>query len=388
MGLLVTYLFIAIIISFLCSILEAVLLSITPSYIESLKDNEGKDNLQKSLHKLKNDIDKPLAAILSFNTIAHTVGAAGVGAQATITFGDAYVGITSAILTLLILVFSEIIPKSIGANYWRSLSGFTAKTLKILIWIMYPFVLLSQGVTQMLSKNEKEGSVSRAEMSAMADLGEREGVFQATESRMLKSMVHFRQIRVEGIMTPRTVIVMVDENLSINDLFKLPQFEKVTRIPVFKDNRDEITGYVHKHEVLTLLAKDQHHIKLKEARRNILMVDKNMRVLEVLDNFIKIKEHIALATDRYGTVSGLVTMEDVMETVLGMEIMDEFDSVEDMQKLARDRWKKRALALGIIENDEPNEQESHSSEDENIIKYGITGGKIQEDGHSGKNSKN
>lgn len=380
MVLLIAYLVLAIFISFLCSILEAVLLSVTPSYIESLKE-EGKIGLQKRLEKLKGDIDKPLAAILSFNTIAHTVGAAGVGAQAAKVFGDDYIGITSAVLTLLILVFSEIIPKTIGASYWRSLSGFTAKTLKILMWLMLPLVILSQGITKLLSRKEKEGSVSREEVSAMADIGEREGIFEANESKMLKNMIRFRQVRVEGIMTPRPVMVMVDEKLTIADLFGHSDFQKVTRIPVYSDNRDQITGYVHKHEVLTMLAKDKHNMKLSEIKRQIMMVDKKIGVLEILERFVKSKESIALATDMYGTVSGLVTMEDVMETLLGIEIMDEFDSVEDMQLLARRRWEERALALGIIQADreKKKQEEQKDKEAENVVKYGITGGQPSKD---------
>lgn len=375
MALLVTFLVIAIFISFLCSILEAVLLSITPSYIEALKE-EGKLGLQKRLQKLKDDIDKPLAAILSFNTIAHTAGAAGVGAQSAKVFGEAYLGATSAILTLLILIFSEIIPKTIGATYWRSLTGITARTLRILIWAMYPLVILAQGITKILSKDKKENTVSREEVSAMADLGQREGIFLESESRMIKSMVRFRQVLLEGIMTPRTVIVMVPETMTISELFNLPDFTKVSRIPVYGENRDDITGYVHKHDVLTAKANDEHNKKLEEIKRKILMVDKDRRVLELFERFVRTNEQIALATDKYGTVSGLVTLEDVMETVLGMEIMDEFDSVEDMRKLARDRWAKRALASGIINEHEGRKDAPAKYQDdtEEVAKYGITGG--------------
>lgn len=382
MGLLIAYLVLAIFVSFLCSILEAVLLSITPSYIEALKA-EGRTGLQKKLYRLKEDIDKPLAAILSFNTIAHTVGAAGVGAQAAKVFGDAYLGLTSAILTLLILIFSEIIPKTIGATYWRSLTSFAVKTLRILMWLMFPLVVLSQGITRLLSNKEKESSVSREEVSAMADIGEREGIFEANESQMLKNMVRFRQVRVEGIMTPRPVMVMVEEKLTISELFDFPDFEKVTRIPVYNGDHDNITGYVHKHEVLTNLARDKHQLKLTEIKRPIMVVDKKLRVLEILERFVKSKENIALVADDFGTVSGLVTMEDVMETVLGMEIMDEFDSVEDMQLLARKQWEERALALGIIKventaDEKEKRREEAEKETESVAKFGITGGQRPE----------
>lgn len=374
MSLLLFYLFLALVVSFLCSILEAVLLSITPSYIGSLKSH-GKEELSKELSDLKKDIDKPLSAILSFNTIAHTVGAAGVGAQAAVVFGNSYLVITSVVLTLLILVFSEIIPKTIGANYWRSLTGFTSSTLKILIILMYPLVLLSQLITKILSKKDGESSISRAEVSAMADIGHREGIFREGESKMLKNMIMFRNIRAEDIMTPRTVMVMVQEELSVNSLYQNEEFSKFSRFPVFHENRDDITGYVHKNDVLTKLAEDQPNVTLKEIKRNILVVAAGITLPELLDKFLESKEHIALATDRYGGVSGLVTMEDIMETVLGEEIMDEYDSEKDMQEYARERWKARAMELGIIDE----EQKHTKSIRDQVVKLGITGGQPPSD---------
>ena len=388
MFLLFLYLGIAILVSFLCSILEAVLLSVTPSYVQSLKD-AGKEALHDKLSALKENIDKPLAAILSFNTIAHTVGAAGVGAQAALVFGDEYLGIVSAVLTLLILIFSEIIPKTIGASYWRSLSGFTAKTLGVLIWLMYPLVLLSKGITYLISGKEKKASISRAEVSAMADIGHREGVFIEMESKMLKNMIKFRNINVEDIMTPRTVMVMAQEDQRIDELYGRPDFKKFSRIPTYKTNRDDITGFVHKNDVLTQMAEDNHSLPLSEIRRDIRVVSKELRLPFILDKFLEGKEHIALATDKFGSISGLVTMEDVMETVLGMEIMDEYDSVEDMQKYARNKWKKRALEIGLIDHEEAEgilESEKMYNEKKEAIKFGITGGQAPADEVSGKQS--
>jgi CBS domain containing-hemolysin-like protein len=375
MTLLIFYLLLAIVISFLCSILEAVLLSITPSYIGSL-NSQGKKELSQELAVLKDDIDKPLAAILSFNTIAHTVGAAGVGAQAAKVWGDQFLVATSVILTLLILVFSEIIPKTIGANYWRSLTGFAAKTLKVLIILMYPLVILSKLITKLLSKKGNESSISRAEVSAMADIGHREGIFKEGESKMLKNMIMFRNIRAEDIMTPRTVIMMVQQELSVNALYKHENFSKFSRFPVFKENRDDITGYVHKNDVLTQLAEKQPNATLESIKRKIIMVSSEITLPVLLDKFLESKEHIALATDRYGGVSGLVTMEDIMETVLGEEIVDEYDSEADMQAYARERWKQRAMDLGIINQEDNSPSKSPK---ENIVKYGITGGQPPSD---------
>jgi len=377
MLLLFVYLAVAILISFLCSILEAVLLSITPSFVESMKHGKRK-KLGLSLEQLKSNVDRPLAAILSFNTIAHTVGAAGVGAQAAKVFGNEYLGVVSAVLTLLILIFSEIIPKTIGANYWRSLIGFTASTLRVLIWLMYPLVVLSKGITRLLSRDDATAtSVSRAEVSAMADIGEKEGVFASTESKMIKNLVTLRNITVEDVMTPRTVIVMMQEDRQLQELFNHETFDKFSRIPVYQKNRDDISGYVHKIDVLSRLAADEHELKLKDIKREVMMVGNEMKLPVVLDELVESKEHFALVTDRYGGVAGLVTMEDIMETLLGREIMDEFDGIEDMQDYARKRWRSRAKKLGLIIEDDNQVQPENIKDD--VVKYGITGGKAPED---------
>ncbi len=365
MTLLIVYLAIALLVSFLCSILEAVLLSITPSYVTSLKDH-GKEQLSEKLGKLKKDIDKPLAAILSFNTIAHTVGAAGVGAQAAKVFGNESLGIVSGVLTLLILIFSEIIPKTIGATYWRSLDAFTANVLNVLILLMYPLVLLSQGITKIISGNRKKSTISRAEVSAMAEIGHKEGIFAETESKMLKNMIRLRNITAEDVMTPRTVMFSAQQDRSVNELYRDEGFKKFSRIPIYSNNRDEINGYVHKNDVLSCLAEGKPDEKLKDIKRNILFIDEKTPLPVLLDKIMETKEHIVLVNDRYGGVTGLVTLEDVMETVLGMEITDEFDTHTDMQHYARERWRKRAGELGILEDDEAYRQK--------IAQYGITGG--------------
>ncbi|MEP2772733.1 MAG: hemolysin family protein [Fulvivirga sp.] len=377
MILLFVYLAVAILISFLCSILEAVLLSITPSFVESMKHGKRK-KLGLSLEQLKSNVDRPLAAILSFNTIAHTVGAAGVGAQAAKVFGNEYLGVVSAVLTLLILIFSEIIPKTIGANYWRSLIGFTASTLKVLIILMYPLVVLSKGITKLLSKDDANAtSVSRAEVSAMADIGEKEGVFARTESKMIKNLVTLRNITAEDVMTPRTVMVMMQEDKQLQELFNHATFEKFSRIPVYQKNRDDISGYVHKIDVLSRLANDEHELTLRDIKREVMMVSHDMKLPVVLDELVESKEHFALVTDRYGGVAGLVSMEDVMETLLGREIMDEFDGIEDMQEYARNQWRSRAKKLGLIIEDDKQEPSENIKDD--VVKYGITGGKAPED---------
>src|SRR5690606_19584010 len=329
----------------------------------------------EKLKELKSNVDRPLAAILSLNTIAHTVGAAGVGVQGAIVFGEEYLGVISGILTLLILIVTEIIPKTIGVSYWRSLTGFTANTLKVLIFIMYPLVLLSQVITKMLSSNKKQHSVSRAEIYAMADIGHKEGSFHEIESRILKNLIRLKSIRVEDIMTPRTVVITSPENMTLIDLFKNHKdFLRFSRIPIYSGHIDNITGFILKNDLLDKLANDKHEMKLVDIKRDLLMVNENMRLPELFDKFIAEKEHIALEIDEYGGMSGIVTLEDLLETILGLEIVDESDNNKDMQEYARQRWKQRAKKLGILPEEafdvsgKLDEENSQSKKDE--IRYG------------------
>lgn len=360
MGLLIFYLFLAILVSFICSILEAVLLSVTPSYIGSMKNKTG-----ERLKKIKKDIDRPLAAILSLNTIAHTIGAAGVGAQATIIFGEAYIGLISALLTLAILIFSEIIPKTLGATYWRSMTKFSVFTLEILIIVMYPLVILSQGITNILSKKEGEATVSRAEVTAMAELGHQEGIFEESESRVIKNLIRLRSITVENIMTPRTVVIAASEDKTVTQVYKNKKYMHISRIPIYKENLDNVTGYIHKHDLLDKMANDEHELPVKEIKRSIQVVPENTYIPTLFEQLMSTREQIALAVDEYGGMAGIVTMEDIIETLLGMEIVDEFDSAHDMQAFARKKWRDRAKKLGILTDE---------VEAEKVAKYGITGG--------------
>lgn len=366
MTLLIFYLLLALVVSFLCSILEASLLSFTPSYIESL--SEEKPELSKDLRQLKDKIDQPLAAILSLNTIAHTVGAAGVGAQAAVVFSSISTGIISGILTLLILVFSELIPKTLGAKYWRQLAFFTTKTLKILIWAMYPLVLLSNVITKLMGGSAHGMVVSREELSAMADIGHQEGVFAENEMRIIKNLIAFQEVKVRDIMTPRTVVVMADGKLSLKEIYHDKSYLRFSRIPVFSQNRDNILGYLHKHELLEKLADDQHDLKVKEIVRQIIILPYDLSVPKAFERLMEKREHIALVIDEYGGMVGVVTIEDVLETLLGIEIVDEYDNTRDMQEYARQKWRERAKTLGILPEGE------HPNINEQSIQNSISGG--------------
>jgi len=346
MGLLVLYVALAIGVSFLCSMMEAVLLSVTPSYVAAL-EREG-SAVGERIHQFKENIDRPLAAILSLNTIAHTVGAAGVGAQAAIVFGEAYTGIVAAVLTLLILVLSEIIPKTLGAVYWRTLTPIVVRSLTVTIIAMWPLVKLSQGITHLLSAEEDETAFSREEFTAMAELGEEEGVFEEKESRILRNLFRFNSLRVKDVMTPRTVIFNLPEETTIGDVVEEHDEFRFSRIPVYDDDPDDITGYVLKDEMLLRAAQEEFDVSLAEISRDILVVHETLPLPDLLERLLDRLEHIALVVDEYGGVAGVVTMEDVVETLLGLEIVDEADSVEDMQALARKQWFRRARELGMV----------------------------------------
>ncbi|MCS3628060.1 CBS domain containing-hemolysin-like protein [Salinibacter ruber] len=349
MGLLLLYVALAIGVSFLCSVMEAVLLSVTPSYVAAL-EREG-STVGKRLHQFKENVDRPLAAILSLNTIAHTVGAAGVGAQAAVVFGEAYTGIVAGVLTLLILVLSEIIPKTLGAVYWRTLTPALVRLLTATIIVMWPLVKLSQGLTYLLSQEEDEAAFSREEFTAMAELGEEEGVFEEKESRILRNLFRFNSLRVKDVMTPRTVIFQMPEHRTIGDVVEEHDEFRFSRIPVYDDDPDDITGYVLKDEMLLRAAQEEFDVSLSEISRDILVVHETLALPDLLERLLDRLEHIALVVDEYGGVAGVVTMEDVVETLLGLEIVDEADSVEDMQALARKQWFKRARELGMVSDE-------------------------------------
>jgi CBS domain containing-hemolysin-like protein len=350
MALLITYVLIALVFSFFCSIAEAVLLSVTPAYIAVLE--KEKKPAGTVLKGLKSDINKPLAAILTLNTIAHTIGAAGAGAQAAAVFGSAYVGIISAILTLLILIFSEIIPKTIGAAHWRSLAPATAFGVRSLTWLLHPFVWLSQKITLGLVHDSSLVSFSRDEFTVMAELSEQEGQLNEEESRILKNLLLLRIKSVRTVMTPRTVLFTLSNDLTVEAFFHKYDHVPFSRIPTYCDDKDNITGFVIRKDVLLAQARGNTQIPLKNYRRDIGALLETVTLLHALNEFLRQKAQIMLIVNEYGTVKGIVTMEDLFETLLGVEIMDESDKVKNMRHLAKKNWLKKARNYGVDLNDE------------------------------------
>ena len=342
------YLFLALFVSFLCSILESVLLS-TPVSFLNVKEKNGHKSAAIFI-KLKNNIDRPLSAILSLNTFAHTIGAAGVGIQATRIFGELYFGIITVILTLLILVFSEIIPKTIGAMYWRRLALVSGVIINTMIYITFPLVVLTGYLTKVFSRNKNELSVSRDEISAMANIGTEEGIFDEKENKIIQNLIKLKNVKVSEIMTPRVVVTVAYENMSLEEFLIKKEFLHYSRIPIYSKNNDYITGYVFRQTVFEKLAEEKSDLKLLDICRKIVVVPEFQTLLNLWEVLLKKKEHIALIIDEYGGMAGIVTMEDIIETILGIEIVDESDRIVDMQQYARERWDKRKAKYNILDN--------------------------------------
>lgn len=369
MGLLIFFAFISIFFSFLCSILEAVLLSITPTFL-SVKIKE-KASFAPALKELKEDVDKPLIAILTLNTLAHTVGAMMVGAQSESVFAGytpltipftsihiPWVGIISALMTILILVLSEIIPKTIGATFWKQLAGFSTITLKIMVNILkYTGILwILQLFTRFFGHSENN-VLSRADYSTMTDMASEEGVLKEGESKIIKNMLRFEKIPVSEHFTPRNVAEVASEDTVIQDYYvsKNKNFP-FSRIPVYEgDDKDKISGYVLKDDMLALIADGKGQMTFKDIRREIIFINSEMKMPQLLNKLMHKDDmgrnkHIAVVTDNFGQMAGVITLEDIMETLLGTEIMDELDTAEDMRVLAKEQWKKRSQDLDVIED--------------------------------------
>ena len=342
----VVYAVVALAFSFLCSVAEAVMLSVSPSYIANLRNSDGEKNAAL-LEKLKSNIDRSLAAILTLNTIAHTVGAGGAGAEAAAYYGEKYVGVAMAILTLLILFLSEIIPKTIGAIYWRRLAPVTGRFVQFLIWGLYPLIVVSELLTKLLARGKDPHGFSRDEFTAMVDLGTEAGKLHPTESRILTNLFRFPELCAEDIMTPRTVVFTLQQDLSVTEVLKSESELRFARIPIFASNRDEITGFVLKADILLNHYQHDGQAKLRDLKRDLRVVHERTRLSRVLDDMLDHRCHILLVVDDHGGMEGVVTLEDVVETLIGFEIVDESDAIDDMRKLARNQWAERIKRVGF-----------------------------------------
>ena len=326
-------------ISFFCSVLEATLMSTPISYV-TMRDEEGYKPAAK-FKLFKQDSARPIAAILALNTIANTIGAAGVGRQATLVFGSQWFGVVSAVTTILILVFSEIIPKTIGTTHWKSLMGFATRSISVLIFIMYPIVVTIEFLQRLITPKESEATVSRDEVSAMANVAEEGGDLEEDENAIIQNLINMDEVTASDAMTPRVVSAIAPEKMTIKSFYKDKRFLHHSRIPVYADNDEYITGYIMRMEALQLMAEDKYDMTLGQIKREVASFNEDTPLDEIWDEMMRKDEQISVIIDEYGSFQGILTLEDVIETLLGSEIVDESDTVRDMQQLARDKWKKR-----------------------------------------------
>lgn len=359
--LLLLYVLLALMFSFLCSVAEATLLSITPSYIAGLRETQPKK--AEMLKQLKEDkIDQSLAAILTVNTIAHTVGAIGAGSKATAVFGSAWFGAFSAVMTLLILFLSEIVPKTLGAVYWRQLAGVTATFVNLLIKSMYPLIVVSEKLTQMISGGKKLHDFSRDEFVAMANIGEEQGQINERESKIIRNLFLFKSVEASTVMTPRIVVAALQKDTKVSDALSTPEKTPFSRLPIYGDNLDAVTGFVLREDLLVAQNQGKGDLPVSTFQREIVAVLSSTLLSRLLETLLEQRQHIALVVGEYGETKGLVTLEDVVETLLGIEILDEGDKVADMQQMARQLWAKRAERMGIkLHRDDGGEAENAGS---------------------------
>ncbi len=338
-GLIYIIMFVSLILSHLCSVLEATLLSTPITYITGLEESGVKGSLL--LKKLKMNPDRPISAILCLNTIANTIGASVVGSLVAEVYSSTMVGVFSVIFTLLILVFSEIIPKTIGSYYWRKLAIPAARVINVIIWISFPLVWLCERLTKVIAHNSSQVSVSREDISAMATVATEEYVIEKDEKKMIQNILKLDEITAHEIMTPSVVVEMAESSMTIKDFYNNEDFKNHSRIPIYdEDNSDYIIGYVLRQTVLEKMAEDKFDLRMEEIVRPIVAFKEEDTVSDIMERLMEKKEHISIILDEYGSLRGIVTMEDVIETMLGQEIVDEKDEVVDMQEYAKEQWEK------------------------------------------------
>ena len=337
---LLVYFFIALVVSFLCSLLESVLLSVSHAHIAVLVKEGSKRG--KLMSSLKENINRPLSAILTINTIANTVGAAGVGAQTYSVFGSGWVAISSIILTLSILFFSEIIPKTLGANYTKSLVGFTAYMIRILIFLVFPMVFIGEKISKFLKRDNQDSSkASREELIAMAELSEDEGAIDSQEGDIIENLMKLDNILAEEVMTPRSVVFSLSDKDTVGQVVNKYSPLVFSRIPIFKNSLDQVIGFVHRYDLVNKQAEDKFDVTMNALMEPVHTVKDSDSVSTILDQFVKRRQQIFIVEDEFGTTTGLITLEDAIETLLGVEIVDEHDNVVDMRKLASAKLEKR-----------------------------------------------
>ncbi len=325
----------AVLISGMCSLFEAVLYSVPISHVESLAEDGRKSGL--ILRALRRDVDRPIAAILSLNTIANTAGAAVAGAAAVAVFGQAWVGWFSAVFTMAILIFSEVIPKTAGVVYSRPLARVIARPLKVLVLVFRPFIWLTSLFTRMMAAGHQQNQVSQEELVIMTRLGMQTGVIEADEAKVIQNILSLQSKSARDIMTPRTVMLSLGGQLSANEAREKTGVLDYSRVPVYDKDAEDVVGVMLRRDLLTAMAEDRGHVRIEELMRPVDFVVESLSLNRLLRMFVERREHLLMVVDEFGGLAGLVTLEDVLEEILGQEIVDEFDTVTDLRELARDR---------------------------------------------------
>ncbi len=329
-GLLIVYLLIAVGVSFLCSLAEASLLTVSKadaSYLTSKGRAVG-----DRLRRMKDDMNRPLAAILTLNTAAHTIGASGAGAECARIFGDEWIGVASAILTLLILVLSEIIPKTLGSSFARPLIPFTVFAVQGMIWLTYPLIVLLNAMSRLIpGSGGAEHALSREHVAVLADMAGEQGTLTQEETGIVKQTLRLREIKVAEIMTPRTAVFMLAKDTTVQEALDDPDFGKVTRVPIFGDSPDEMLGIVLKHEVYAAALRKELSRTVESMMHPIHAVPEMAPVMRIFEEFGRLGHHLFLVVDEYGGTAGVIALEDIIEELLGREIVDETDAVADLR---------------------------------------------------------
>lgn len=358
---LILYFLLALLVSFLCSLMEAVFLSLSRAYVGVLVKQGSRGG--RLLRYLKNKVDQPLSAILTLNTIANTVGAAGVGAQTLKVYGSQWVALASAILTFSILVLSEIVPKTLGALYWKKLAKSSAFIILGLIIITFPFVLILKGVSWLITRNKRPSMLTREELLTMAQMGESEGVLLKKETKIIENLFKLNKIYARDVLTPRSVILAFEKNITVEEAVKTYNPIRFSQIPVYDSGIDNIIGMVFRSKVLEMYFKGQKDVTMGSLATPMYVIPQTKSIATILDEFIKRKEQIFLVVDEYGGTEGIITLEDTIETLLGVEIVDELDTEVDMRKLARKQWEERLRARGHLDDKTLHNNSSMEKED-------------------------
>ena len=332
---LIIYSSVALGVSFLCSMLEAVLLSMSLSHV-SVINKAGDKNGRRWARLKEDDSVKPLTAILTLNTIALTMGAAGVGAEVARIWGDDQLTIASIILTLAVLFLSEIIPKTLGSAYWRFLSGPSGIVLSGMTKLLTPFFVPLLWFKRLLPKAET-ALVTRDELHALADIGEEEGELDEDEEAVIHNLLALREIPVKDVMTPRTVTLSFDHDWTIRQVLDETKILRFGRMPVYAESVDSLSGFVLRSDILMAASRDEWDTILFDLKKPLLTIRMDESVDLALDRFLESKVQILAVLDEFGGTAGIITMEDVIETLLGEEIVDELDEHEDMRELAREQ---------------------------------------------------